>query len=245
MAWLEKVRGAQPGPVRQPARRTVRPLEAAGAAHSSRRGATPGGSRAAAERAAIPLGPSIAAPRRRPPAARDAEWEDASNGLMATTPNAPPQVRKYAPNDLKFIIEDITAGDDYSAGIQWHVECGDGVFFPFSRGCSFARLNEEGKIVSVRRGTGGRGGRGEGGGAHPLPGGRFFFITGRGGATPRRALPSPPAGFGAAPGRRACGCGRQLSRCRAPPPRAPRSAMWWSRRRSLGTARCSCSARSR
>jgi hypothetical protein len=53
------------------------------------------------------------------------------------------------------VIEDITGGDDFAAGIQWHVECGDGVFFPFSRGCSFVRLNADGKIVSVRRGGGG------------------------------------------------------------------------------------------
>lgn len=30
-----------------------------------------------------------------------------------------------------------------------HVECGDGVVFPFSRGCSFIRVNEQGKIIQV------------------------------------------------------------------------------------------------
>ncbi|KIY98255.1 hypothetical protein MNEG_9707 [Monoraphidium neglectum] len=60
------------------------------------------------------------------------------------------KVRKYAPDDLKFVIEDITEGDPFRAGVQWHVECGDGVFFPFSRGCSFIRVNERGQIVSVR-----------------------------------------------------------------------------------------------
>lgn len=64
--------------------------------------------------------------------------------------NQPPQVRKYAPDDLKFVIEDITSGDDFAAGVQWHVECGDGVQFPFSRGCSFIRLNDQGKIIAVR-----------------------------------------------------------------------------------------------
>ncbi|GBF87696.1 polyketide cyclase [Raphidocelis subcapitata] len=59
------------------------------------------------------------------------------------------KVRQYAPDDLKFVIEDL-AGDDAAAGVKWHVECGEGVFFPFSRGCSFVRLDAEGKIVSVR-----------------------------------------------------------------------------------------------
>lgn len=60
------------------------------------------------------------------------------------------KVRRYAPDDLKFVIEDVTGADDFAAGVQWHVECGDGVFFPFSRGCSFIRLNDQGKIVRVR-----------------------------------------------------------------------------------------------
>lgn len=67
-------------------------------------------------------------------------------------------MRRYAPDDLKFVIEDIT-GDDAAAGVQWHVEVGDGVFFPFSRGCSFVRLDAGGKIVSVRGSGGGIGGR--------------------------------------------------------------------------------------
>jgi hypothetical protein len=69
------------------------------------------------------------------------------------------QVRKYAPDDLKFVIEDITEGDPFRAGVQWHVECGDGVFFPFSRGCSFIRVNERGQIVSVSTSDSGELGR--------------------------------------------------------------------------------------
>jgi hypothetical protein len=30
------------------------------------------------------------------------------------------------------------------------VECGDGIFFPFSRGCSFITLNSKGQIQTVR-----------------------------------------------------------------------------------------------
>jgi hypothetical protein len=34
---------------------------------------------------------------------------------------------------------------------MWHVECGDGIVFPFSRGCSFITLSEDGtKIQTVR-----------------------------------------------------------------------------------------------
>jgi hypothetical protein len=34
---------------------------------------------------------------------------------------------------------------------MWHVECGDGIFFPFSRGCSFITLSQDGrKIQTVR-----------------------------------------------------------------------------------------------
>ncbi len=31
-----------------------------------------------------------------------------------------------------------------------HVECGEGVVFPFSRGCSFYTLNEAGQIATAR-----------------------------------------------------------------------------------------------
>lgn len=85
------------------------------------------------------------------------------------------KVRAYAPPDLQFVIEDVTGADDYAAGVQWHVEVGGGgatgsstdssasssgssgggeaapaVVFPFSRGCSFIRLNADGRIASVR-----------------------------------------------------------------------------------------------
>lgn len=62
------------------------------------------------------------------------------------------KVRKIVPNDLKFVIEDVTDGDPTRIGITWHVEAGPGVVFPFSRGCSFYRLNERGQIVQVRQG---------------------------------------------------------------------------------------------
>ncbi|PNW86487.1 hypothetical protein CHLRE_02g088500v5 [Chlamydomonas reinhardtii] len=61
------------------------------------------------------------------------------------------KVRKTVPSDLKFVIEDVTSGDPRAVGITWHVECGDGVVFPFSRGCSFYTLDPAtGQIVAAR-----------------------------------------------------------------------------------------------
>ncbi|KAG2435174.1 hypothetical protein HXX76_007258 [Chlamydomonas incerta] len=61
------------------------------------------------------------------------------------------KVRKTVPSDLKFVIEDVTSGDPRAVGITWHVECGDGVVFPFSRGCSFYTLDPAtGQIVGAR-----------------------------------------------------------------------------------------------
>uniref|UniRef100_A0A0E0LZ16 SnoaL-like domain-containing protein n=1 Tax=Oryza punctata TaxID=4537 RepID=A0A0E0LZ16_ORYPU len=43
-------------------------------------------------------------------------------------------------SDLRFVIDDISAGDDSRAvGVTWHLEW-KGRPFPFSRGCSFYRL---------------------------------------------------------------------------------------------------------
>ncbi|GIL83829.1 hypothetical protein Vretimale_10594 [Volvox reticuliferus] len=60
------------------------------------------------------------------------------------------KVRRTVPGDLKFVIEDVTDGDPRAVGITWHVECGEGVVFPFSRGCSFYTLNAQGQIVTAR-----------------------------------------------------------------------------------------------
>mmetsp|Transcript_14205 Transcript_14205/g.30781 ORF Transcript_14205/g.30781 Transcript_14205/m.30781 type:complete len:484 (+) Transcript_14205:63-1514(+) len=60
------------------------------------------------------------------------------------------KVRGIVPSDLKFVIEDATEGDPYKVGIMWHVECGEGVVFPFSRGCSFYTLNQQGQIIQAR-----------------------------------------------------------------------------------------------
>ena len=75
------------------------------------------------------------------------------------TPLSIRQVRSIVPPDLKFVVDDITRGGDdatrsssggggggggSAVGISWHVECGDGVAFPFSRGCSFYTLDAQG-----------------------------------------------------------------------------------------------------
>ena len=139
-------------------------------------------------------------------------------------------MRKYAPDDLQFVIEDITAGDHSAAGVAWHVECGDGVFFPFSRGCSFVRLNGEGKIVSVRVG---------GGVSCCLVRGETERAqrkhAPKGGGPDRTSKPdfkSPAGSTGGSPPRAG----------RPPTARPVRCGTWWSRPPSRATARSSCSA---
>lgn len=54
------------------------------------------------------------------------------------------------PNDLQFVIDDMTIGDPLAVGVLWHVEL-DGAPFPNSRGASFYRLSETtGKLVFAR-----------------------------------------------------------------------------------------------
>ncbi|MGK7891440.1 MAG: nuclear transport factor 2 family protein [Leptolyngbyaceae cyanobacterium] len=54
------------------------------------------------------------------------------------------------PDDLQFIIDDITTGDSQAVGILWHVELA-GIPFPNGRGASFYRLSEKtGQIVLAR-----------------------------------------------------------------------------------------------
>jgi len=60
------------------------------------------------------------------------------------------KVRDTVPSDLKFVVDDITAGDPSKVGVMWHVEIGDGTVFPFSRGCSFYTVNAQGRIVQAR-----------------------------------------------------------------------------------------------
>ena len=54
------------------------------------------------------------------------------------------------PNDLLFVIDDITQGDAFAVGVLWHVEL-DGVPFPNGQGVSFYRLSAQtGKIIFAR-----------------------------------------------------------------------------------------------
>ena len=47
---------------------------------------------------------------------------------------------KGIPDDLLFVIDDISTGDDLAVGVLWHVEL-DGIPFPNGRGVSFYRLS--------------------------------------------------------------------------------------------------------
>lgn len=50
---------------------------------------------------------------------------------------------------LQFVVDDTTQNDPYNVGVMWHVEL-DGKSFPFSKGASFYKFNEEGKLIYGR-----------------------------------------------------------------------------------------------
>lgn len=54
------------------------------------------------------------------------------------------------PDDLRFVLDDITEGGDAGCGVMWHVELESGTVMPFSRGASFYKVNEEGRICKAR-----------------------------------------------------------------------------------------------
>jgi hypothetical protein len=57
---------------------------------------------------------------------------------------------KNIPNDLKFVIDEITNGDPFKVGVLWHVEL-DNIPFPNGRGVSFYRISETtGKLIFAR-----------------------------------------------------------------------------------------------
>mmetsp|Transcript_10041 Transcript_10041/g.28819 ORF Transcript_10041/g.28819 Transcript_10041/m.28819 type:complete len:105 (+) Transcript_10041:130-444(+) len=47
-------------------------------------------------------------------------------------------------------MEDMTDGGAKTCGVAWHVELTNGTKIPFSRGASFYRVNNEGKILFGR-----------------------------------------------------------------------------------------------
>jgi hypothetical protein len=54
------------------------------------------------------------------------------------------------PDDLKFVIDEITTGDPLKVGILWHVEL-DNIPIPNGRGVSFYRISETtGKLIFAR-----------------------------------------------------------------------------------------------
>lgn len=60
------------------------------------------------------------------------------------------KIEQLVPQDIKFVVEDITIGDPYKVGVRWHVELDKVAEFPFSRGVSFYEINKEGKIIFAR-----------------------------------------------------------------------------------------------
>ncbi|CAG9460418.1 unnamed protein product [Pedinophyceae sp. YPF-701] len=54
------------------------------------------------------------------------------------------------PDDLVFVIDEITGDQGDSCGLTWHVELKGGIPFPFGRGCSFYRVDPQGRIVYGR-----------------------------------------------------------------------------------------------
>ena len=54
------------------------------------------------------------------------------------------------PDELQFVIDDLTTGDRLAVGVLWHVEL-DGIPFPNGRGVSFYRFSEvTGKLILAR-----------------------------------------------------------------------------------------------
>ena len=54
------------------------------------------------------------------------------------------------PDELQFVIDDLTTGDCFAVGVLWHIEL-DGIPFPNGRGVSFYRFSEvTGKLVKAR-----------------------------------------------------------------------------------------------
>eukprot|EP00889_Picochlorum_renovo_P007470 jgi/Picre1/34500/NNA_001968.t1 len=64
------------------------------------------------------------------------------------------KIGELVPKDIRFVVDDITEGDENKCGVLWHVEIESEkegmVELPFSRGVSFYRLNNQGRIIFAR-----------------------------------------------------------------------------------------------
>lgn len=64
------------------------------------------------------------------------------------------KIGALVPSDIRFVVDDITEGDENKCGVLWHVEIESEregmVELPFSRGVSFYRLNDQGRIIFAR-----------------------------------------------------------------------------------------------
>ena len=55
------------------------------------------------------------------------------------------------PDDFKFVIDEMTTGDELAVGITWHVEIEAGITFPNTRGASFYRFSAESGLLIYGR----------------------------------------------------------------------------------------------
>jgi len=64
------------------------------------------------------------------------------------------KIGNLVPKDIKFVVDDITENDERKCGVLWHVELESEkeglVELPFSRGCSFYVVDEQGQISFAR-----------------------------------------------------------------------------------------------
>ncbi|XVF13077.1 hypothetical protein REPUB_Repub08aG0176800 [Reevesia pubescens] len=52
--------------------------------------------------------------------------------------------------NVKFIVEHVCEGDDFTAGVNWHLEWKQ-TQVPFTRGCSFYKCSEEGEKLVIKK----------------------------------------------------------------------------------------------
>ncbi|OMP11835.1 hypothetical protein COLO4_03661 [Corchorus olitorius] len=52
--------------------------------------------------------------------------------------------------NVKFVIEHVCEGDNFTAGVNWHLEWKQ-TTIPFTRGCSFYQCSEEGERLVIKK----------------------------------------------------------------------------------------------
>ncbi|XP_057856815.2 uncharacterized protein LOC131066126 isoform X2 [Cryptomeria japonica] len=52
-------------------------------------------------------------------------------------------------NDILFVVEEVSEGDDLNVAVIWHLEC-EGKALPFTKGCSFYHCEKQGERMVIR-----------------------------------------------------------------------------------------------